>query len=60
MIRDLEERHPVHAGNAHELRARLRETHSVTDIPVVEDLWQRVNSEEDRQAAERKTGSLAG
>jgi len=54
MIRDLEERHPVHAGMLHELRARLRETHSVTDIPVVEDLWQRVNSEEDRQAAERK------
>jgi phosphatidylglycerophosphate synthase len=54
MIRDLEERHPVQAGTLHELLARLTEIHSVTDIPVVEDLWQRVNSEEDRQSAERK------
>jgi phosphatidylglycerophosphate synthase len=44
----------VHAGTLHELLASLTETHSVTNIPVVEDLWQRVNTEENRQAAERK------
>jgi phosphatidylglycerophosphate synthase len=54
MIRDLEERHPVHAGTLHELLASLTETHSVTNSPVLEDFWQRVNSEKDRQAAERK------
>jgi phosphatidylglycerophosphate synthase len=37
-----------------ELLAPVTEIHPVTDIPVAEDLWQRVNTEEDRQAAERK------
>jgi phosphatidylglycerophosphate synthase len=54
MIRDLEERHPVHAGTLHELLAVLTEIHSVAQIPVAEGLWQQVNTEEDRQSAERK------
>jgi uncharacterized protein (TIRG00374 family) len=54
MIRDSEERHPVQAGTLRELLVRLTEIHSVTDIPVAEDLWQLVNSEKDRQSAERK------
>jgi uncharacterized protein (TIRG00374 family) len=37
-----------------ELVAPITEIHPVTDIPVAEDLWQRVNTEENRQAAERK------
>ncbi|HET8922478.1 MAG TPA: lysylphosphatidylglycerol synthase domain-containing protein [Candidatus Acidoferrum sp.] len=37
-----------------ELLAPVTEIHPVTDIPVAEDLWQRVNTEENRQAAERK------
>lgn len=37
-----------------ELLASVTEIHPVTDIPVAEDLWQRVNTEENRQAAERK------
>lgn len=54
MIRGLEKRHPALAGTLQELLARLTEIHSVSDIPVGEDLWQRVNSEEERQSAERK------
>jgi phosphatidylglycerophosphate synthase len=41
-------------GTLQELLARLTEIHSVTRIPVAEDLWQHVNTEEDRQSAERK------
>lgn len=37
-----------------ELLARLTENRSVAQIPVAEDLWHRVNSEEDRQFAEQK------
>ena len=44
----------AHAGTLQELLAPLTEIHSVTDVPVAEDLWQRVNTEEDRQTAERK------
>jgi phosphatidylglycerophosphate synthase len=37
-----------------ELLAALAEIHSVDQIPVAEDLWQQVDTEEDRQSAERK------
>jgi phosphatidylglycerophosphate synthase len=37
-----------------EILARLTEIRSVAQIPVAEDLWQQVNTEEDRQSAERK------
>jgi phosphatidylglycerophosphate synthase len=41
-------------GTLQELLVRLTEVHSVAQIPVAEDLWQRVDTEEDRQSAERK------
>jgi len=37
-----------------ELLASLTEIHSVDQISVAEDLWQQVNTEQDRQSAERK------
>lgn len=54
MIRNLGERHPVQARTLQELFAVLTEIHSVNQIPSADDLWQRINSEEDRQSAERK------
>ncbi len=53
-ICDSKKSYPAKGGTLHELLARLTEIDSVADTPVAEDLWQRVNSEEDRQSAERK------
>jgi uncharacterized protein (TIRG00374 family) len=46
--------YPAKAGTPQELLAALTEIHSVAQIPVAEDLWQQVNTEQDRQSAERK------
>jgi len=54
MIRDFVERCPMQAGTLKELHASLTEMHSVVPMPVAEDQWQRVNTPEDREAAERK------
>src|SRR5258706_14970447 len=54
MIRDFAERCPTQAGTLKELHASLVEMHSVVSIPVAGDQWQRVNTPEDREAAERK------
>jgi len=54
MIRDFAERCPTQAGTLKELHASLAEMHSVVSIPVAEEQWQRVNTPQDRQAAERK------
>jgi len=42
------------ASTPEELLAALTEIHPITQIPVAEDLWQQVKTEEDREAAERK------
>jgi phosphatidylglycerophosphate synthase len=54
MIRDFAERCPTQAGTLKELHASLNEMHSVASMPVAGDQWQRVNTPEDREAAERK------
>jgi len=54
MIRDFAERCPMQAGTLKELQASLSEMHSVVSMPVAEDQWQRVNTPEDCEAAERK------
>jgi phosphatidylglycerophosphate synthase/choline kinase len=54
MIRDFAERCPTQAGTLKELHASLTEMHSVVSMPVAEDQWQRVNTPEDCEAAERK------
>ena len=54
MIRDFTERCPTQAGTLKELHASLTEMHPVVSIPVAEEQWQRVNTPQDRQAAERK------
>jgi phosphatidylglycerophosphate synthase len=54
MIRDFAERCPTQAGTLKELHASLSEMHSVDSMPVAEDQWQRVNTPEDCQVAERK------
>jgi phosphatidylglycerophosphate synthase len=54
MIRDFGERCPTQAGTLKELHASLTEMHSVVSMPVAEDQWQRVNTPEDCEAAERK------
>ena len=54
MIRDSAERCPTQAGTLKELHASLTEMHSVVFTPVAEDQWQRVNTPEDCEAAERK------
>lgn len=54
MIRDFAERCPTQAGTLKELHASLTEMHSVVSVPVAEDQWQRVNTPEDCEAAERK------
>ena len=53
-ICDFEKYSTAQTGAAQESLARLTEIHSVTHIPVAENSWQSVNSEEDRQSAERK------
>lgn len=53
-IYDWPESYPVQARTLSELLAAFTEIHSVDQIPVAEDLWQQVNTEEDRQSAERK------
>jgi phosphatidylglycerophosphate synthase len=54
MIRDFVERCPMQAGTLKELHASLTEMHSVVSMPIAADQWQRVNTPEDREAAERK------
>src|SRR6266850_673413 len=54
MIRDFAERCPTQAGTLNELHASLTEMYSVVSMPVAGDQWQRVNTPEDRKAAERK------
>ena len=54
MIRDFAERCPTQAGTLKELQASLTEMHSVVSMPVAGDQWQRVNTPEDCEAAERK------
>lgn len=46
--------YPAKAGTLQELLAALTEIHSVVQLPVAGDLWQQVNTEEDRKSAERK------
>ncbi len=53
-ICDLKKSYPAQAGTLEGLLALLREMQYVTRIPVAEDLWQHVHTEEDRQSAERK------
>jgi phosphatidylglycerophosphate synthase len=53
-IGDSKKGYPAKAGTLQELLAAFTEIHSVAEIPVAEDLWQQVNTEEDRQSAERK------
>jgi hypothetical protein len=50
----LKKSYPNQAGTPADFFAPLREMQHVTRIPVADDSWQRVNTEEDRQAAERK------
>jgi phosphatidylglycerophosphate synthase len=54
MIHDFAQRCPTQAGTPKELQASLTEMRSVVSMPVAEDQWQRVNTPEDCQAAERK------
>ncbi len=54
MIRDFAERCPTQAGTLKELHTSLTEMDSVVSVPVAEEHWQRVNTPEDRQVAERK------
>ena len=54
MIRDFAQRCPIQAGTLEELHASFTEMHSVVSVPVTEEQWQRVNTPEDRQVAERK------
>ena len=53
-ICDSPKNYPVQPRTLHELLAAYTQIHSVDQIPVAEDLWQQVNTEEDRQSAERK------
>ena len=54
MIRDLAERCSTQVGTLEELHTSLAEMHSVVSMPVAEDQWQRIDTPEDREAAERK------
>jgi phosphatidylglycerophosphate synthase len=54
VLRDFAERCPVQPGTLKELHASLIEMYSVVSIPVPEEQWQRVNTPEDCEAAERK------
>ena len=53
-ICNFEKRCTAQIGTLQELLARLTESHSVAQIQFAEDLWQRVDTEEDRQSAEQK------
>ena len=53
-ICDFQKHDTVHAGTLQELFAPFTGVYSVTNVPVPEDLWQRVDTERDRQLAERK------
>jgi hypothetical protein len=53
-ICDFKDSYSAQTGTLQELLARLTEIHSVAQIPVSEDLWQRIDTEEDRLSAERK------
>jgi len=53
-ICDFQKHCAAHADTLAELFAPLTEGYSVTDVPVPEDFWQRVDSERNRQLAERK------
>ena len=53
-ICDSKKSYRAKADTLEELLAALTEIHSVAQISVAEDLWQQVNTEEDRQSAERK------
>ena len=57
MIPDSAERCSTQAGTLKELHASLTEMHSVVSMPVAGDQWQRVNTPDDREAAERKLDS---
>lgn len=54
MIRDFAKRCPTRVGSFEELQASLIQMHSGVSVPVPEDLWQCVDSPEDRLSAERK------
>jgi phosphatidylglycerophosphate synthase len=54
MLRDFAARCPARVGSLNELPASLSEMYSVVSVPVADDQWQRVNTPEDCQAAERK------
>jgi phosphatidylglycerophosphate synthase len=54
MVRDFAKRFPTQTGTLKEMHASLTEIRSVVSMPVAEELWQRVNTPEDRQVAERK------
>ena len=54
VLPDFAERCPTQTGTLKDLHASLAEMHSVISMPVAEEQWQRVNTPEDRQAAERK------
>ena len=53
-ICDFERHSTAQTETLQELLAPLTETNSVTHVSVKEDLWQCVNTEEDRRTAERK------
>jgi phosphatidylglycerophosphate synthase len=53
-IWNFEKRCTAQTGTLQELLARLTESHSVAQLPVADDLWQHVDTEEDRQSAEQK------
>jgi phosphatidylglycerophosphate synthase len=53
-ICDFQKHCAAYADTLAELFAPLTEGYSVTDVPVPEDFWQRVDSERNRQLAERK------
>jgi len=53
-VRDFQNSYTRHAGTFLEQLASLTKTHSADEVPVAEDLWQRVDTETDRQLAERK------
>ena len=54
MLLDFAERCPTQTGTLKEMNASLTKMHSVVSMPVAEEQWQRVNTPEDCEAAERK------
>ena len=53
-ISDLQKYYTAHVAALEELAAQLAQIYFITDVPVSEDLWQRVDTEGDRLLAERK------